>query len=413
MIRKIIKYILITVLCSLAGMLLLEGIFLLPSERIVQHVEESAHYISREGAYPKLFSWCTSRLDNSTDSIMLLEAADDTQTGIINKALLVYRGMIDEDSSYNALISHYVDHKEFEKKVTYGRYWHGYLLYVRPLLEITDYRGIRIINGMSQLILDLVIIFLLKKSGMKHCIVPYLLMLLMLMPIVLAYSLQFSSCFYVFTFASIAVLRRKQKKKNTDIVFLLSGIATAYFDFLTYPAVCFGIPMIIDLWLDERNNKEKFLSFFTKGVIWCAGYGFMWTSKWVLASLLTDSDIISDGIKIFLFRTQLESDETVSVISTIHKNISRFISTPFVYLSALYFIYKLYRIIRKRVSLHETVKFSWIYVLISLIPFAWYILVANHSMIHSYFTNKELIISCLAVLSVPAQIDHATERPMV
>lgn len=72
---------------------MLIGAYSLLIAPIENHVNSSAAIFEEEGAYPSLFSWSTSQLDNFTDAVMLLEAADDTANSAINKAMLVYRGI--------------------------------------------------------------------------------------------------------------------------------------------------------------------------------------------------------------------------------------------------------------------------------------------------------------------------------
>lgn len=75
--------------------------------------------------------------------------------------------------------------------------------------------------------------------------------------------------------------------QNMCYVFLIIGMATSYVDFLTYPFVSLGIPLVIWLILD---NEEKVIQKLGKMVwnsgFWCAGYAGMWAGKWILGSIL-------------------------------------------------------------------------------------------------------------------------------
>ena len=63
-------------------------------------------------------------------------------------------------------------------------------------------------------------------------------------------SLQFSTTLLV-ALAAMAVLLWKPQRRKTpmaeDVFFLLTGMATSYFDFLTYPVASLGMPLIV--WL--------------------------------------------------------------------------------------------------------------------------------------------------------------------
>ena len=107
------------------GTLLLWAVYCLPIDSIEQHVRSSAVTIQEEGVYPRLYSWCHSKLDNWTDSIMLLEAADATDASALEKAMLAYRGTIDDSNPAETLIAHYIQNVEFTRTTDYARYWHG------------------------------------------------------------------------------------------------------------------------------------------------------------------------------------------------------------------------------------------------------------------------------------------------
>ena len=60
----------------LLGWLLVTASYLLPLQNIQQNVRKSAATVEREGSYPFLYeNWRSTRLDNFTDSIMMLLAA--------------------------------------------------------------------------------------------------------------------------------------------------------------------------------------------------------------------------------------------------------------------------------------------------------------------------------------------------
>ena len=400
--QKIVKSTIIIFLCSLIGFGLLCGVFKLPIDVIEKNVIKSAEEIKDEGMYPVLYDWCLSRLDNSTDTIMLLEAADRYSNDTVQAALLTYRGYIGDNSSYNALIDHYLNGTPYDGEITYARYWHGYHVYVKPLLTIMSYRSIRILNGILQNLINVFILYLLFKNHKSEYIIPYLIIYLMMMPVAMAYSLQFSSCFYVFSVCVLILLTKASRNDQKDnwMVFLFSGIATAFFDFLTYPVATIGMPLIIDQIMNKKCNfKENSLSIIKKCVYWAYGYGVMWASKWVYASILTKENVIMDGIRTFLYRTQMDNAESkMSLIEMLSKNNEKFFFTPFKYLFIAFCVVYIVLIIRSRKTIKIEVGDVITHLFLFLMPYAWYVIVSNHSMIHSYFTCKGLIVSIMAVM---------------
>ena len=109
-----------------------------------------------------------------------------------------------------------------------------------------------------------------------------------LFPMTIPCSMQFSSCFYISTFALIGLLWKYEKleeKNAIPIYFCGIGMLTSYMDFLTYPVVTFGLPMIIVVVLAQEGILEKLKKIIVCGISWCVGYAGMWGGKWLIGDL--------------------------------------------------------------------------------------------------------------------------------
>ena len=405
-IRNIIKAFSIVFLCSIIGLLLLLIVFALPVNRIDRNVANSAEFLKSEGMYKHIAKWCSSRLDNQTDTLMLSESAFDSDDSLLNKVLFVYRGKIGKKPNYYVLLDHYIQGIEYDGVAAYPRYWHGYLLYVKPLLILFNYQTIRIINGIVQLLLNLGIIYYLNKKGLRKYIIPYILSFLMMMPVAMACSLQFSSCFYVYSFFTILLLRNNDNK-DPWIFFLLSGVLTAYIDFLTYPIATIGIPLIIYILLNKDSDSEELLSNIIRYCFyWAFGYGLMWFNKWLFASVLTNENILLDGFNSLIFRLSgavKDDNIKIGVIEVVLQNFIKFFYTPVTILVILYAIYKL--ICMENINRSSFLYRSIPYIFVSLLPVMWYIVVPNHSYIHAYYSGKGLIVLVFGLLCLLTRLD--------
>lgn len=385
-------------LSAMIGLVLLVGAYSLPVDAIDKNVASSARMLEREGPYPRLFAWCQSTLDNFTDSLMMLEAANASDDSALNRAILAYSGRFNDYDPNSSLVLHYKYGLPFDYISTYARYWHGYHIFLKPLLSIVNYQFLRNINTIVQLVCVLIVCYLLLKRNMRSWIVPYLLSYLMLMPLAIGKSLQFSSCFYIMSFGVTAILLLNKGNKFLPAAFLGIGIAVAYFDFLTYPIVTLGIPALIYLSMHNDNCLEDKLLFLLKaGLLWCIGYVGMWSSKWILASFITDQNVVSSGLQAVSSRTS--SIEGWSVFSCIFDIGVHFFFTPFSVLVLLYIL----RIARSslygdRLDDSNTCTILLPYVMIGLLPFFWYAFARNHSLIHTFFTNKALVVSIAAIM---------------
>lgn len=386
------------------GFLLLLSVFSMPIDKIEENVEKSAIYMRSEGMYPKPFSWCTSRMDNSTDSIMLLEAADRTDGSLIERAMLVNRSATEPSGSYFSLINHYVDQVPITHKISYPRYWHGYLIFLKPLLAVTDFSVIRGLNLIGQTIVTLTLMYLLYDTGKKKYILPYIISLLLIMPYIISRCMQFSSCYYLMQIFSILILMEKDNKKHYLYIFVLSGIATAYFDFLTYPIAVFGLPAIFAMIMSDKDSiEEKTVNIVRFFAFWAAGYVLMWSSKWILASIFADENVIADAFHSILFRVSDISEigaESFNGLEVLNENLGKFFYTPFtfVYFTALAF----YLLRARKIVYEKRVANYFPFLILMMFPVLWLMIIKNHSMIHAYFTNKSLMVSAFAVLSMLA-----------
>lgn len=421
---------------SVIGLALLTAVYLLPVGRIEEHVRQSAETMQREGDYPVISAYFTSRLDNYTDSLMLNEAAYKTEESALQRALLVSRGSIEGLNPNEALVDHYMKGKAYESREDYARYWHGYLVLLKPLLLFLNYDQIRIANGMVQLLLlaALCCFLLQRKKGSRMA--AYVIAFLMLMPLALAASMQFSSCWYVSALAALILAATPEERTDEVLgfVFLNAGIATAYFDFLTYPAAAFGIPAVFYLALrPSAPLRTKLVNLVRAGLLWGIGYAGMWGLKWAFASLLTQQNVVADGLSSVVgrassnlsdrendvsgFEQLLESLGKSKRLYTVTLNLGAFTHTPVVAFALAQGLYSLAKIFRSRPTWKRAAAVLIPYLLIGLTPFAWYMLIVNHSFIHFWMTNKSLAVTLLALLMGLAELseqrrgDALTDRP--
>ena len=386
------------ILCAiLLGTVLLTAVQLLPIRNIQKNVQRSAVVFQTEGTYHSLFSWCQSQLDNFTDALILLTSSDDAPDTALNRAMYGYNGKIDDLSPAERLAAHYIDGVEFTGHGSYARYWHGYQVILRPLLEIFDYQQIRVLNGLVQLLLCLAVCWLMYRKKKAAYAVPYFIGYLMMMPLALADSLQFSPCYYVYTIGCLVLLccNDAQRKKCAGFLFLNLGLAIAYFDFLTYPIATCGVPLLVYLMLMQSVSSEEQVRQIIRCVLcWGIGYAGMWSSKWVLATWITGTNVLQSAQNAAAFRTSHGyAGVHYTMISCITQNIRIFIRTPFFLLFLGFLVY----VLLKSASYKSRSSRTPLYGFVALLPLVWYTALMNHSSIHSWFTNKACLVLLLAV----------------
>ena len=222
------------------------------------------------------------------------------------------------------------------------------------------------------------------------------------MPYIISRCMQFSSCYYLMQIFSILILMEKDNKKHYLYIFVLSGITTAYFDFLTYPIAVFGLPAIFAMIMSDKDSiEEKTVNIVRFFAFWAAGYVLMWSSKWILASIFTDENVIADAFHSILFRVSDISEigaESFNGLEVLNENLGKFFYTPFTF---VYFAAFVFYLIRARRTVYEKRVANYFpYLILMMFPVLWLMIIKNHSMIHAYFTNKSLMVSAFAVLSM-------------
>ena len=393
--KKILKIVLVSIitiiLSAMTGLFLNTISFSINSDVYSQREEKAIELLSTEGKYPELFKWATSNLDNVTDFVIITTSTYSGSETPIEKALLDYRW--NNTDPIDDIEIYYANKDNSKYIVEYPRYWHGYLPILRVLLLIFNYGTIRIINFILQILLVILVMFLLFKRD-KRLVIPFLLLYFILMPIVLGKCLQYSSCFYVIIISSIIVI--KCKPKNLWYIFLLTGILTSYFDLLTYPLATLGIPLVLFISLNKCDTLKEYIKILVIASLgWCIGYLGMWFCKWLLVTVFTETNLIADAINQIFYRmgSTKKGNQNVDVVKMILFNVFSILKNPASILGILSCVLLLV-IKRKQIRLAEIVPF----LLISLLPFIWYLVVKNHSDLHTFMTHKILAISLFAMM---------------
>src|SRR5699024_6133658 len=76
--------------------------------------------------------------------------------------------------------------EEDQTGAAYPRYWHGNLIFLKPLLVVFDYKDILTLNMLGELLLMLWIAQLLVQRNLRHLLLPMTLAFGMLTPVAMA-----------------------------------------------------------------------------------------------------------------------------------------------------------------------------------------------------------------------------------
>lgn len=413
---------LLVALCSsvILGYMLLVFVYCIPTNRMEMNLRKSAAIFVEEGTYPqKINNYIDSRLDNWTDSLMLLTAVREGGEPAYISAALNSRNLISEKNPCESLIQIYAERNTDNlKTVKYGRYWHGYLVFLKPLLLFFDYSEIRYINMFVQIMLFALAAVLLGKKGRGIYILPLVLSWLFLNPLSTMLSIQFSIIALIVFIQMIVMLKFEdeycEKPFLLVVNFFALGCIVNYFDLLTYPLVALGIPLAY--WLNacvlkKMENVIRIVWDVAKYCIaWVCGYGGMWIGKWLLGSIVTGENILSDAINQVAVRTDNAVAQDEFSFTELMGRLFYASNELVIWFAAACIVFlAIYGIVKKKIkiSLNRIV----VCVIIGTMPFVWYAVLGNHSWIHFWFAYRELVIFINALLMMTVGlIQNSTER---
>lgn len=280
----------------------------------------------------------------------------------------------------------------------YAKYWHGCIVVLKPLMMLFNYNGLRIINFIVNYILLIYLVYLMYRKKIK---IGYILAILISIiaidiPIVF-YCFEESITVTIMLIASIILLERGTK--NINLFMMTVGMSTIFFEYISTPIFTYGFPIIIYILAleDEDNDFRNIISLVIKtGICWSLGYLLLWGSKWIIVDLLYDKELIATALKEAMYRTDTLSFNILEVIKDNLHYLGRIVSIYTVVIFATNIIYTIYYKIKNK-KLSKMLKCNLIYSLLSLIPIIWWIVFANHSITHAYFTYRDFFISIMCV----------------
>ena len=406
----------ILLLSAVLGFVLLLASCLIPVRPMIVNCRKSVATFEKEGLYYSE-PYSGRRLDKWSDSVMLMEAAYETEEGTINKTVNSYFFKVKGRNLVESLVLYYSGAEKEREPFSYGWYWHGYLVTLRPLLANFSYDGIRTINASAQIVLLMIVLFLMTKKYPSY-LIPFLLCLLLMGPTAIAKSLHFSSVYYVVLIVLIFMLGNPGgiiSRKNVWRLFLLSGIATGYLDLLSTPTLSLTIPLcLLCIQINrEQNWKENMKVLCLCSFSWFFGYAGMWGMKWIITLALQGSEFF-DALKaqILLRISTKDKSNEVSRITvlrnnwrTLNLNVTlKHIITAY---SVVLFVAVLWgwrSITRQKMA--DTLA----YAVPALIAVCWILLLCNHSSVHEWFTFRTLAPVVFCFLSALTSLTATPQK---
>ena len=392
---------------------LLLAAYALPGDRVRDHVYESAQTIAGEGLYPEYFGFKLFQMDNYTDTIMLTEAAAADEAPPLRAMMTNTAYNVDNFETLADDLQWYIekdwaagaqrtDAPELEP-FSYARYWHGYLIWLRPLLLVTTITGVRVVQYVVLAALFAAVVWLLRRRcGLRAAfwfVVSQLLVTVFWVP----HQVQYFTTFCIAYAGCAWVLARPRRAGQLSIALVVLGTCTAFCDLLVTPIITLGLPVAVWLCcLPQRaaSGARQCLPVIGGSLCWGAGYAMCWGLKWVLATLITGQDIIGDAIHQAGVRT---TADTWHGMELSWGNIFRFVGDTLsqrgllwpVVLVVILCIAAFLLCLRNKEALLRALPIG----LTALMAPVWLALLRTHSIQHGWFTWRSLTVSIFAGLA--------------
>ena len=403
---NLIKLTIILIAAVILAILLLLIAYSIPVSPMAQEGKISGFLLAVEGSYPVIYeTLLAGKVDNWVNALMVNTAIYNGPEGLLDKVFHAYTVRYPDENLIFALPHYFSFDNAGAISESYTRYWHGYLIFLKPLLLFFHIEQIRLINLLFMVLLTMIIVYLFKKQNLSAYSIPYILSLLFLLPGLLYKTMLYYGIVYLVQISMIIMLYKHSwlsQKERYVYFFFIIGILACYIDILSFPLLSLGMPLTLYfLQTNHLSVQEAVKRFIAYTALWSAGFIFMWIGKWVAASLYDRSFApLLEALSSILERSGTAdyfTGEVFSRFDAISINIeTAFIPFLCVFLTGSCYVIALYVMKRKTTRVKLTASHA-VFVLIFILPFFWYYLCANHSYIHAFYTYRILGMSVFAL----------------
>ena len=369
-------------------------VYCIPTSWIQGNVEKSIEVLEGEGEYPMYFFYRHSAIiDIHTDKLM-------------------YESLIQNRDYYNPIQAAMSINQ-------YPRYWHGYQVLLRPLTVVFQVQELRYLGMLTFHLLFFWSAWLMAKKTKPLYAMFYVLTVASGYVVFLPVCFQFLTTFLVLFVSLIVLLRRYDKNKPLPAVkwmlyFFIVGMVENFFDFLTYPILTLGIPLVLLLWLRVRDEQADFRGnfwfMFKASLSWFFGYALTWISKWLLSAAILGVRYFWRTMSVVQYRLEGSEEEPLDRIGTIQRNLKAWLNVQdggvisWSKIALLILIVAVVLIIWRKLKDWKAVGAYLPILFVAAYPYIWYLVMSNHSQIHYWYTYRAQLAALFAGLVFLAAI---------
>lgn len=394
----------------------------IPQEKIYENSIASANFMieNETDFYNPLLAKQNFEIHDYADAIWLSIAYSVDSAHPLRSALegKYYNEFGDRLYNFNFYRDTITQNKE--ANTYYYRYWHGPIMFLRPLLTVFTYMDIRYMNLILLTGLSFALLILMqRKLGMKAAVI-FAVAMLSVNFYAVPFCIEYVPMFYIMFLSSILVLLLRDRQQ-VSYLFLITGICSNFFDFLTVETITLCVPLVVHFCAlytsgDTADSKRSLKHLLKLCALWLCGYLFTWVSKWIIASVVLQTNVMMNVLESVSQRTvgkvqdipfgdQLKNALIYNLSELFPFNLTETaVGTLLMLFAVLFVLFVVWFLYRKE----KVENISKIFLLIALIPYIRYLMMSNHSYSHYWFTFRAQLSSVMAVLlAVAVNLDKS------
>lgn len=333
-----------------------------------------------------------------------------------------------DDPVRSALDTQYYDGEEYgenwglycaingtEPNTDYSRYWHGSVIWLRPLLLVADVDQIKLIGLGAAVFLLGINLILLFRQKQYFAAVALTVSLLAAGFLKIRLSLEYQPAFLVCLLMCIFFLLL-EKKKDVYLLYLsvVSGVSIAFVDFLTTELLTILVPLILVFIVRAESGrvgtlKKNIWLAFRCGLAWVLSYAMTFVTKWAAVSLATGENRFLTSIASAEVRMYgVDAEEGLPLIKQIPYAVFANLSTLFGgrlrvdfprMLLGMALVFGLWGAIYYLFHGQKNREMFLLMLLLGVVPYVRYLALSNHSYLHEFFTYRAQVATILAMLA--------------
>ncbi|MBQ8826184.1 MAG: hypothetical protein IJ007_03725 [Oscillospiraceae bacterium] len=377
---------------------------LIPKDAIRENLASTAQYYTSDKPFPMTNGIIHSARDNYADCIIFNIISSVNENDLLRSVMNSSYYMNENNNvSVGLTLSAEMD---VAPNTEYSRYWHGTAAVLRPLLLVTDVKGVIVLNWAAIIaLIGLNGWFFLRKNHWEA-----FLFLMIGMICVQVWYVPFCVCYsvpFIIMLAMSAAFVKCDEKHGEYLPALsvITGCVTCFADFLTTETITILVPLLLVLVIRQKEGrfgrlKDNVLFLVKNGAAWGISYGMMFVSKWMIAAVATGENTFTLAADAVGAR-----ESGGGVLTALLNNISALF--PFkdtgnfigIYLAAGAVIIAavIMSAFKKRKVRCE---FTAVMLMLALIPYLRFVVLNGHSAGHCFFTYRAQITTVMALAAV-------------